>query len=82
MSETLEMASAPAEQAKRHQHRSLRLSECGDTLSIAELCGVLGISRVEYYRMKSHRTLPVKPLAGLRFRFSKAQVQRYLERGA
>ena len=59
--------------------RRLRLDDCGDTLSIAELCAVFGISRAEYFRMKSHRTLPVQPLPGLPHRFARIQVQRFFE---
>lgn len=59
--------------------RSLRLDDCGDTLSIAELCGVFGISRAEYFRMKSHRCLPVNALPRLPHRFSRYQVLRFLQ---
>jgi hypothetical protein len=70
------------EQAPRAEHRPLRLAECGDTLSISELCRVMGISRREYFRLQAHRQLPIKPLKALPHRFSAIQVQRFLERGA
>lgn len=82
MNKAPEPVRAPAEQTSRRQHRALRLEECGDTLGVVELCGVLGIGRSEFYRMKAHRCLPVKPLPQMRNRFSAIQVRRFLERGA
>lgn len=57
---------------------TLRLSDCGDTLSIAELCGVLGISQRHYYQLKAHGITLVPTLPYLH-RFSKATVQAFLD---
>jgi len=57
----------------------LRLSDCGDTLSIAELCLVLGISQRKYYELKAHHITLVPTLPYLH-RFSKVKVQEFLDR--
>lgn len=61
---------------------SIRLTDCGDTLSIAEICGVLGMSQREFYRRRAHGAFPIQPLRGMPNRFSKTAVQKYLDQSA
>jgi hypothetical protein len=42
----LESAATDAQQADRGAHRPLRLSECGDTLTVAQLCVTVPLSIV------------------------------------
>lgn len=55
-----------------------RLAECGDTLSILDVCGVLGISEREFRRRRQHSAFPIQALPHLPNRFSKASVERFL----
>lgn len=57
---------------------TLRLSDCGDTLSIGEFCNVIGISQRTYYHLKAHHITLVPTLPYLH-RFSKAAVQAFLD---
>jgi len=57
----------------------LRLSDCGDTLSLTELCLVLGISQRKYYELQAHGITLVPKLPYLH-RFSKVKVQEFLDR--
>lgn len=56
----------------------LRLSDCGDTLSITELCLVLGISQRKYFQLEEHGITLVPKLPYLH-RFSKTAVQAFLD---
>lgn len=58
---------------------SLRLADCGDTLTPTDLCRVLQISRSHYYDLLKHRAFPIRPLRGLGpTRYAKAAVEQYL----
>jgi len=59
----------------------MTLAECGDILTIKELCGVLRISPSQYFYLKQHHAFPIEPLPGLggAVRYSKTAVQRYLD---
>lgn len=57
---------------------TLRLSDCGDTLSITEFCLVIGISPRKYYQLKAHGITLVPTLPYLH-RFSKIKVQEFLD---
>lgn len=76
MNKGLEPSPSPAHQADRGNHAPTRLSECGDTVGIAEVCGVLGISARELHRLRQHGVFP-EPLVCKRW--SKAVVQRFID---
>jgi hypothetical protein len=59
----------------------MTLADCGDSLSIKDLCAVLRISPAQYYRLKAHGVFPIQPLPGLggAVRYSKSAVQRFLD---
>ena len=83
MNKALEAATAQPEQADRRADAPLRLSECGDTLTVTELCRVLQISRSHYYELTRHRAFPIKAIAALGVaRYSKAAVEAFLRKGA
>lgn len=81
MKRDLEPAAAPLQQPQRNPHRVTRLSECGDVLSITDLCQLLGISRASYFNLKAHRSFPIPAMEGLggAVRYRKADVERYLQ---
>ena len=60
---------------------AMTLADCGDTLSITELCAVLGIGKSAFFTLKQHGVLLIEPLPGLgaKVRYSKVAVQRYLD---
>jgi hypothetical protein len=62
----------------------LTLDACGDTLSIRELCAVLGIGKSAFFTLKEHGVLLIAPLPGLggKVRYSKTAVRRYLDHQA
>jgi predicted DNA-binding transcriptional regulator AlpA len=59
----------------------VNLADCDDVLTIQQLCAVLKISEVQYYRLKRHGAFPIDPLPSLAtsVRYAKAAVQRWLE---
>lgn len=59
----------------------LLLSECGDTLTVNELCRVLQISRRTYQRWVVHNCQPILPIPNLKVvRFSKSAVDMFLNK--
>lgn len=58
----------------------MTLDDCGDVLTIKQLCAVLQMSTREYYRLKSHGEFPIPPLPhlGSSVRYAKVAVQAYL----
>ena len=57
----------------------LCLAECGETLTVAQLCRVLQISRSHYYNLVAHRAFPIRPVKGLGVtRYTKAAVEQHL----
>ena len=78
MKRDLEPTSAPAEQPHRSPHGLLRLSECGDTLTIRQLCAVLQISDRTYRHLRQHGAFPIPELTGVPKRFSRQAVERFL----
>jgi predicted DNA-binding transcriptional regulator AlpA len=60
----------------------MTLDQCGDVLTIKELCAVLQISESRYYRFKRHGAFPIRPLQGFPNRYSKSAVLRYLTNSA
>lgn len=59
---------------------TLDLAQCGDTLSVSEVCAVLGVSRRTWVRWQARREEPIAELEPrtYRARYSKVSVQRYL----
>lgn len=61
--------------------RRLTLDECGDTLSVREVCAVLGVSPRTWRRWRQDHDTPIAALEmgpGSRPRYAKAHVARYL----
>jgi predicted site-specific integrase-resolvase len=58
----------------------LTLEACGDVLSLAEVCAVLGISTKTWQRWRRDHDTPIAELqpATYRPRYAKADVERYL----
>lgn len=57
----------------------LRLEDCGDTLTPAQLIAVLQVSRRTYQRWVAHDALPIAPIPKLPIvRFAKASVVAFL----
>lgn len=81
MNKALQTASAAPEQPQRDDQRPTRLSECGDTLGVWEVTGVLGISDRQLRTMRAHGVFP-EPLPGLGCRWGKAVVQRFIDGAA
>lgn len=59
----------------------LRLDECGDVLTVRQVCAVLQISDRSYRRLRQHGAWPIPALDQLPHRFAKVAVQRFLETG-
>lgn len=59
----------------------LTLDQCGDTLSVVEVCAVIGVSRRTWDRWRKDNREPIAELEPktARPRWSKANVQRYLD---
>lgn len=70
--------SVEPQQADRAQQIPTRLAECGDTVGIREICGVLGISPRELLRLRTHGLFP-PPIPGLAHRWPTAIVQKFIE---
>lgn len=82
MNKTLQSSTAPTQQADRRTDGPLRLSECGDTLTVTELCRVLQISRSHYYELTRHRAFPIGPIRALGVaRYAKTAVEAFLRKG-
>lgn len=57
----------------------MTLADCGDVLTIKQLCAVLQISQTQYFRLKAHGAFPIQALPFGAVRYSKTAVQRYLD---
>jgi predicted DNA-binding transcriptional regulator AlpA len=59
---------------------SVRLSDLPDVIGVREYCAVLHISERQFYRLKRHGCLPVRPLKlrGAAIRFSNEAVRRFV----
>ena len=56
----------------------LRLTECGETLTVRQICAVFQFSRSHYYELVRHRAFPIKPLKGIGVtRYAKSAVEAY-----
>lgn len=78
MKQTFEPTPAPTHQPQGHDQPPTRLSECGDTLGIREVCGVLGISARELRRLRQHGAF-VEPVPHLHRRWTKQAIQRFMD---
>jgi predicted DNA-binding transcriptional regulator AlpA len=58
----------------------MRLSDLPDVFGVREFCAVLHISERQFYRLKAHGCLPVRPLKvrGAAIRFSNESVRRFV----
>lgn len=56
------------------------LDRCGDTLSVREVCAVLGVSRTTWDQWRKSRREPIAELEPRTYRprYAKVAVQRYL----
>lgn len=69
--------------AGRPSRRAVRLDDCGETLTLDEVCAVLGMGRTTAKRRMLAGTFPVPalPRVGQQpYRFAAVRVRRYLER--
>jgi transposase len=60
---------------------TLTLNQCGDTLSMDEVCAVVGVSRRTWERWRRFNREPIAEMEPrtARPRWSKSNVQRYLD---
>lgn len=80
MTQRRQSSSVKPQQPERAEYVPTRLAECGDTLGIRELCGVLGISDRELRRRRQHGAFALQGLPDFPNRFSRSAVEAYLNR--
>lgn len=79
MTQRRQSRATAAEKPQRTEHVATRLSDLPDVLTIRQVCAALNISRRTYNDLKTHGAWKIPEIDGLRRRFSKAAVQRFIE---